>query len=202
MEFTVPASLRPQLKQNVREIRKDSNMQARGPLMIEHRLIERMIALIEGKLEQIDSSGEVDPSFVDTAVDFIRVYADQTHHGKEENILFRDLGKKDLSDDDRKVMNELIAEHVFGRKTTKALADANNGYRNGDASALADISEKLRTLIDFYPRHIEKEDKVFFPASRAYFTDEEDQAMLDEFWEFDRKMIHEKYRSVIEKLGG
>jgi hemerythrin-like domain-containing protein len=54
--------------------------------------------------------------------------------------------------------------------------------------------------LDFYPKHIEKEDKVFFPASRAYFSDEEDQAMLAEFLEFDRKMIHEKYQSVVETL--
>jgi hemerythrin-like domain-containing protein len=65
---------------------------------------------------------------------------------------------------------------------------------------LADIVSKLRTLVEFYPKHIEKEDKVFFPASRAYFTNEEDQAMLEEFWEFDRKMIHEKYKSLVEGL--
>ena len=175
-------------------------MQARGPLMIEHRLIERMIALIRDALAQIQSAGKVDPLFVDTAVDFVRMYADRTHHGKEEEILFRDLDKRPLSADDRRVMNELIEDHIFGRQTTKALVDANSRYRNGDETALAVIAEKLKTLVDFYPKHIEKEDEVFFPASRAYFTDEEDQAMLAEFWEFDRKMIHEKYKSVVEGL--
>ncbi|MBN1555940.1 MAG: hemerythrin domain-containing protein [Phycisphaerae bacterium] len=177
-------------------------MQARGPLMIEHRLIERMIGVIKNAIEQIASAGKVDPAFVDTAVDFVRTYADRTHHGKEEDILFRKLDKKDLSADDRKIMNELIEEHVFGRNTTKALVEANTRYRNGDASALADIATKLKTLVEFYPRHIEKEDKVFFPASRAYLTAEEEQAMLDEFREFDRKMIHEKYKTVVEALGG
>ncbi len=175
-------------------------MQARGPLMIEHRLIESMLTLMKGALEVINSGGKVDPLFIDTAVDFIRVYADRTHHGKEEEILFRELDKKDLSVDDRKVMNELIEEHVIGRNTTKALVDANTKYRNGDASALSDITAQLNTLIDFYPKHIEKEDKVFFPASRTYFTDQEDQAMLAEFWEFDRKMIHEKYKYVVKSL--
>ena len=175
-------------------------MQARGPLMIEHRLIERMIALINDALAQIQSTGKVDPLFVDTAVDFIRMYADRTHHGKEEDILFRELDKRPLSADDRRVMKELIQEHVFGRQTTKALVDANIRYRNGDAAALAEIAEKLQTLVEFYPKHIEKEDKVFFPASRAYVTDDEDQAMLSQFWEFDRKMIHEKYKAVVEGL--
>ena len=175
-------------------------MQARGPLMIEHRLIERMFSKIKDALAQIESTQKIDPLLVDTAVDFIRMYADRTHHGKEEDILFRDLSKRPLSAEDQRVMDELIQEHVFGRQTTKALVEANTLYRNGDASALADIADKLRTLVEFYPKHIEKEDKVFFPASRAYFTDEEDQAMLAEFWEFDREMIHEKYKSVVEEL--
>lgn len=175
-------------------------MQARAPLMIEHRLIERMLSLVKDALVHIGSTHKVDPLFVDIVVDFVRMYADRTHHGKEEDILFRDLGKRPLSAEDRRIMQELIDEHIFGRQSTKALVEANTLYRNGDESALPDIIAALRTLVGFYPKHIEKEDKIFFPAARAYFTEEEDQAMLAEFWEFDRKMIHEKYKSVVEEL--
>jgi len=161
--------------------------------MIEHRLIERMLSVIKDELAEIKSKNKVDPVFVDIAVDFIRVYADRTHHGKEEDILFRELTNKSLSTKDRQAMNELIEDHVFGRQTTKALVDANSRYRHGDEAALTDIAEKLQILVEFYPKHIEKEDKV-------YFTDEEDQAMLAEFWEFDRKVIHEKYKSVVQDL--
>ena len=175
-------------------------MQARGPLMIEHRLIERMLTIIKNGLAQVVETQKIDPMFVDKAVDFIRTYADRTHHGKEEDILFRDLNNKGLSEVDRRVMNELIEEHVFGRSTTKALVEANTRYRNGDSSALGDVARHLHTLVDFYPKHIEKEDKVFFPASSGYFSEEEDKAMLAEFWDFDQKMIHEKYESVVDEL--
>jgi hemerythrin-like domain-containing protein len=172
-------------------------MQARGPLMVEHRLIERMILVINRSLAKIEAEHKVDPDFIDKAVDFIRVYADQTHHGKEEDILFRELDKKPLSDKDRKIMEELIEEHVFGRSTTRALVEANNRFRNGDITALEEIAANLKILIEFYPRHIEKEDKVFFPSVRIYFTEEEDQAMLAEFREFDQMMIHELYNSLV-----
>ena len=176
------------------------NMQARALLMIEHRLIERMINLIDRTLTKVESTGRIDPVFVDTAVDFIRVYADRTHHGKEEDILFRDLEKRPLSDGDQRLMRELIDEHTYGRRLTRNLAEANKRYRNGDQSALPEIIESLKTLIDFYPRHIEKEDKKFFPAARSYITDSEDQTMLEAFREFDRKMIHEKYVTTIEAM--
>ena len=175
-------------------------MQARAPLMIEHRLIERLIAIINRTLSQIEKEDKAEPVFIDTAVDFIRTYADRTHHGKEEDILFRELKKRELSEEDRRVMNELIEEHVLGRKLTKKLSEANNRYRNGEKQSLSEIVSGLRSLANFYPKHIEKEDKVFFPAARRYFSEEEDQAMLNEFWDFDRKMIHEKYLSVVENL--
>lgn len=175
-------------------------MQARGPLMVEHRLIERMIASMRRALMRIEDVQRVDPRFIDGAVDFIHTYADRTHHGKEEDILFRELDKRPLSAEDRRVMDELIAEHKKGRQVTQSLVAANARYRDGDALVLADIAENLRTLTDFYPGHIEKEDKVFFPAARAYFTAQEEQAMLAEFREFDGKMIHEKYQSVVETL--
>ncbi|RJQ49244.1 MAG: cation-binding protein [Desulfobacteraceae bacterium] len=173
-------------------------MQARAPLMIEHRLIERMIAILNQTLEQITGEEKVDPVFIDTAVDFISIYADRTHHGKEEDILFKKLQEKALSKEDRQLMEDLVQEHLFGRKTTKELIEANSRYRDGDDSALAEIAGKIELLTGFYPKHIEKEDKVFFPASRRYFSEEEDQEMLQEFWEFDRKMIHEKYLLVTE----
>jgi len=183
------------------EIKKgEHHMQARGLLMIEHGLIERMLTIIRGALAPLEEPHKIDPLFVDKAVDFIQTYADRTHHGKEEDILFRDLNNKRLSEADRRVMNELIEEHAFGRSMTKALVEANTRYRNGDSSALGDVARCLRTLVDFYPRHIEKEDKTFFPAARAYFSEAEDQAMLAEFREFDRKMIHDKYMSIVDEL--
>lgn len=175
-------------------------MQVRSPLMIEHSLIKRMVSVIKDGLAKIETQHKVDPVFVDTAADFIRLYADQTHHGKEEDILFRELNNKELDESDRRIMQELIDEHVFGRQTTKALVEANRRYRNGDDSALSEIVDKLKTLADFYPRHIEKEDKVFFLSTRKYISDEENEAMLAEFWEFDRKMIHDKYKSMVNQL--
>ena len=174
-------------------------MQARGPLMIEHRLIERMLAVVEDELKRIKSTNKVNPLFIDSVVDFIKIYADRTHHGKEEDILFEELKKKPLSRKDREMMDELIKEHIHGRLVTKALVQANDRYRSGIKTAINDIVEKLQTLTEFYPKHIAKEDKVFFPSVRNYFKEKEEQAMLAEFMEFDARMIHEKYSWVVER---
>ena len=173
-------------------------MQPIGPLMIEHRLIERMIALISERAVDAERAGSIDPLFIDAAVDFVRTYADRTHHGKEEDILFRDLESRNLSDEDQRVMAELVEEHKLGRKTVSELVAATAKYREGDSRSLSTITEKLRFLASFYPAHIEKEDKVFFPAAMKYFDPSERDRMLAEMYEFDRLMVHEKYTSMVE----
>jgi hemerythrin-like domain-containing protein len=170
-----------------------------GPLMIEHRLIERMIAVIAAELPVIETSGSIRPGFIETVVDFIRFYADRCHHGKEENILFRDLRKKKIKQDHERIMKELIEEHKWGRAATSALTEAYHRFTGGERESLDKILSKARELIDFYPRHIEKEDKHFFRPVMDYFTQEERDAMLEEGFEFDRKLIHEKYRKTVEE---
>jgi hemerythrin-like domain-containing protein len=155
-------------------------MQPIGPLMIEHRLIERLLHLMQHEFQRIKDNMAVDPEFafvdpvfIDTAVDFIHTYADRCHHGKEEDILFKALAEKDLTAELRQTMEELIQEHVWGRETTAALVKAKEGYLREKPGALNDLMDHMAKLVEFYPRHIEKEDKHFFIPCMAYFSDAE-----------------------------
>ena len=171
-----------------------------GPLMKEHRLIEKMILLMENEIEKMKKHAKANPLFIDTAVDFIRMYADRTHHGKEEDILFRDLEKKNLSPNHSKIMQELVEEHIWARNTVGKLVDAKNQYVKGNIKKLDDIVDLMSELVVFYPKHIDKEDKHFFIPIMKYFADDEQDKMLQEFWDFDKTLIHEKYERVIESL--
>jgi hemerythrin-like domain-containing protein len=169
-----------------------------GVLMTEHRLIERMLGVVQREIPKVEAKNEIEPVFIDTVVDFIRIYADRTHHAKEENILFKEVAKKELTREDRALLDVLLNEHDYGRKTVREVVEAKERYLKNEAGALAVILEKLNALIVFYHEHIRKEDELFFPASTGYLSNEEQDAILLEFWESDRKMIHEKYRSVVE----
>ncbi|MFX0011163.1 MAG: hemerythrin domain-containing protein [Candidatus Hermodarchaeota archaeon] len=171
-----------------------------GPLMAEHRIIEKMIALMEREIEKMKEYNKANPLFIDTAVDFIRMYADRTHHGKEEDILFRELKKKNLSPNHSKIMEELIEEHIWAREKVSKLVDAKKSYSKGNIDAVNEIVHLMSDLTNFYPQHIKKEDKNFFIPTLKYFSDEEQKSMLQEFWDFDKTLIHEKYKKVIEDL--
>ncbi len=174
-------------------------MEPIGPLMVEHRLIGRMINLLDAELGNIERTSHLNTDFISVGVDFFRTYADRTHHGKEESILFRELSKKQLSPEDRTMMERLIQEHIWAREAVCRLRVANGQHIQGNRDAVKVIIYELGKLTKFYPMHIEKEDEHFFIPAMDYFSQEERSAMLEEFWEFDRNMIHEKYEQVVEE---
>ena len=171
-----------------------------GPLMMEHRVIERLVAVLLAELDAIRDTGQADPVLIDRATDFIRTYADRCHHGKEEDILFRRLESKPLEGPLAALMHELTQDHVHGRSLTRQLSEANARYAWGDQSALPDVEGAMRTLAEFYPKHIEKEDRHFFKPCFEYFTEDERQQMLRDFHDFDAGLIHERYKKVVEDL--
>lgn len=179
-------------------------MQPIAPLMMEHRLIERMVHLMRQDLERIRANmlvdpefAFVDPVFIDIAVDFLRIYADRCHHGKEEDILFAELAGKDLDPELKKIQDELTEEHVLARQYTKELVKAKENYLRQEPEAVNQILCYVDKLTAMYPKHIMTEDQHFFIPCMGYFTAEEKDAMLEKMWEFDRKMIHERYEGVV-----
>jgi hemerythrin-like domain-containing protein len=77
--------------------------------------------------------------------------------------------------------------------------DAKERYLKGENTS-QEVVSLLEELAHFYPIHIEKEDKHFFYPCMEYFTKEEQDRMLKDFYEFDRNMIHEKYRKIVDRI--
>ncbi len=171
-----------------------------GPLMIEHRLIERLIRAMEEEHRRMSEQKKARICFVDGAIDFLAMYTDRCHHGKEEGFLFKELETRVLSPEHRMILEELKSEHAYGRDIVGKLVKARDRHAQEDANAFKDILDCFEKLIELYPRHIEKEDKHFFIPSMNYLTKDEQAEMLRKFWEFDKALIHEKYRKLAEML--
>lgn len=175
-------------------------MQPIDPLISEHRLIERSIAIMVRQRDRIKVENALDVELLDATVDFIRTYADRAHHGKEEQILFRDLAKKPLTEAQRKMRDQLIQEHQYVRNRVTQLIAARELFLKGSREALVKVSDVLSELVVFYPQHAHREEHSFFPEVMAYFSNAEKAAMLAEMTEYDARIIHEKYLRIIEAL--
>jgi hemerythrin-like domain-containing protein len=85
------------------------------------------------------------------AVDFIRSYADQFHHAKEEDILFKEFGE------DLEIIKSMHEEHRIGRGHVKAVIEA------VESNDTASVSEHLAAYGQLLSGHIRKEDEILYP---------------------------------------
>ena len=170
-----------------------------APLMIEHRLIERMVRRIGLERLKLQRGGELDAVFLLEAIDFMRAYADRCHHGKEEDILFSELERRPMSAELKRTMEGLAQEHVLARELVSKMAELREQYLGGDEFAAEKAANVLGRIADLYPKHIEKEDKEFFLPVMELFTKEDQATMLERFYEFDRNLIHERYQRLVNK---
>jgi hemerythrin-like domain-containing protein len=173
-----------------------------GPLMIEHRLIERMIAILATEKDRLVTGGALDPAKVRDAIDFMRYYADRCHHGKEEDILFLELEGRPLSNELRATMVQLKEEHQQARRLVRDLERCNRAVELGDLSVRQEMIELLREIAKLYPRHIETEDRHFFLPVMELFTPEEKEIMLVKFEEFEVTLMHERYEKMVKQYEG
>ncbi len=169
------------------------------PLMIEHMLIDRMITLLAQEHHRISETGNIDYAFLDIGINFLKTYVDKFHHGKEEEILFRELAEKPLSPEDRKILNELIEEHGRTRKAVDRLVSARR-QQDDKKLAITEITKHMETLIKWYPVHMEKENKHFFIPSMNYLNEHEQITMLEKFREFDRNFMQQSFEKIIKEL--
>jgi len=169
-------------------------------LISEHRLIEQMVSLLQKETEIIVATGKVEPTFIAASVDFFRIYADKYHYGKEEGILFKELSNKKLSDADHNMMLELTYEHALSRRTVNSLESLREKYVAGLTETQKDMLELLNALVKLLPNHMQKEDTQFFFSSMKYFTQKEQDGMLDEFIEFDKNFTNKSYEKIVVAL--
>ncbi len=171
-----------------------------GPLMKEHRLIEKIVDALQKELTSVRGSSPVDAVRVETMCDCISIYADRCHHGKEEDILFDALGRKNLTAPHRQMLKDLLGEHRRSRELVSELRQGAGRCSVHPDEARKDIIAGIEELITLYPAHIEKEDSEFFIPCMEYFDEEEKDALLAQEREFDRTFIHTLYREKIEGL--
>jgi hemerythrin-like domain-containing protein len=160
-------------------------------LIQEHKTINKMLEIISF----LQSNPEkIKLQFIEIIIDFFSLYVDACHHGKEEKILFQKLKSKNLSKEDASLMNELIQEHKLGRKL---ILDLKENKHAQDVNIIKEIFQKMTIL---YISHLEKENSRFFYPAFKYFSEDEKSQILQDFYDLDKNIIHEKYSKIVEEL--
>ncbi|MFQ5980769.1 MAG: hemerythrin domain-containing protein, partial [Candidatus Heimdallarchaeota archaeon] len=141
----------------------------------------------------------VDPNHLDQMIDFIRIFADKCHHGKEEDLLFVAMEKVGIPRDGGPI-GVMLSEHTIGRNFVKGMAEATEQL-NGQK---AKFVENARGYVQLLREHIMKEDNILYPMANQRFTDENQKELLKQFADVEKTVIgegkHEEYYKLLEHL--
>jgi hemerythrin-like domain-containing protein/uncharacterized protein (DUF2249 family) len=165
----------------------------------EHRVIESVLAVLPRLAEP---AGKFADEQWKKAIEFIRGFADQCHHLKEEKLLFPALEKHGVPVEGGPI-GMMLMEHEEGRSYVRAMAEAVSSALD-DPQARTVLAENARAYLRLLREHIEKEDQVLFAIADDVLTSEEQQNLLREFEEHEIREVgsgvHEKYLKIAEEL--
>lgn len=178
-------------------------MKATELLMQEHRLIERVIAIMEKATNRLEGGGTVRPSLFVEACDFNRNFADGCHHKKEEGVFFVTMQAHGVPVQGGPI-GVMLSEHEQGRAYTRSICQASELLELGDKTAQDRLILSARGYATLMQQHIYKEDNILFPmAERAIPLQEQEQVMSD-FEKVETEEIgeglYEKYLALAESL--
>lgn len=172
-------------------------------LIEEHDIILECIEKIRASSREILDGKDVDIERFREYIDFVRDFADNHHHGKEEKILFK-IMVDNLSPLAEKLINYgMLVEHDLGRLFIANLEEALNLYeKNKDDDLKLDIIANAIGYGDLLKRHIEKENKVVFSFAERELNDELKGVVDKETLEFERENsgVREKFENVLKRF--
>ncbi|PLX79961.1 MAG: cation-binding protein [Desulfuromonas sp.] len=165
----------------------------------EHKLILRMIALVEKNTELLEQGKFHNWKFYLDAVDFIRNYADRFHHAKEEDVLFVELINNGMPEKQSPI-EAMHMEHDQGRAHVRALEEAAQKSLDGETGQTAIIAESAKVYAALLRWHIEKEDDILYPLAERVLPEEVRARMLNAYGSAEAKTpgLEDKYRKLVE----
>lgn len=149
-------------------------------LMQEHRVIELVLSCLDRMADNCDAGHPLDVDAANQAIDFFRVFADQCHHGKEEDLLFPLMEAKGFSREQGPT-GVMLREHEIGRRRIRAMADALKEFSVGDLAGKLVFVEHARAFSSLLRQHIQKEEHCLFQMADQALSDAEQEELSKSF---------------------
>jgi hemerythrin-like domain-containing protein len=166
----------------------------------EHKLILRMIDLVEKNTRLAEAGRFTDWDFFIDAVDFIRNFADRFHHSKEEDILFKSLVENGMPAENSPVAAMLMA-HDQGRAFVRNMESAARKALAGEPDQTPILADNAYGYINLLRDHIDKENTILYPLAERVLPEAMRPAMAEGYSRAEEKApgVEDRYRQMVER---
>ena len=167
----------------------------------EHKLILRMITLVEHNTALLEEGRFRNWQFYLDAVDFIRNYADRFHHAKEEDVLFSELVKNGMPEKQSPI-EAMHMEHDQGRAHVRAIEEAAQRALKGETGQATIIADHAKGYAELLRGHIEKENDILYPLAERVLPADVREGMLSAYEEAGARSpgLENKYLQLGEEV--
>ncbi len=146
----------------------------------EHQAILKMVKASETVAQRLRKGEKISPETLATFEDFFGTFADQCHHGKEEDILYPLLEARGVPKAGGP-LGVMFDEHEQGRALVRQMRQASASHASkaeGSAETWANAAEEYGTLLR---SHIFKEENVLFPMAERVLSGSELNHVAEDF---------------------
>jgi hemerythrin-like domain-containing protein len=162
-----------------------------------------MLEVTEEVSKLLEKGGSIDTRTLSSLLEFFRVFADQCHHGKEEEILFPALEGKGMPRHGGPV-GVMLEEHERGRDLIREMGEATDSFRERDTGSGRRWAKAASGYISLLREHISKENNILFVIAEKMLNDSEQANLAAAFDRLEEEKIgsgtHERLHTVMDEL--
>jgi hemerythrin-like domain-containing protein len=172
-------------------------------LRTEHEAIMKVLDAAEEAARQLKANQKVKASTLIGLLEFLQLFADRCHHGKEEDLLFPLLADKGMPRSGGPIA-VMLHEHEIGRNFIKGMAEASDAYSKGDVEAGLRWAEAAHGYVELLREHIYKENNVLFVMAERMLSDADQEQLVEQFEKVEEEKLgrgtHERLHALMEAL--
>lgn len=178
-------------------------MKATDELKKEHQGIELMLRVLQAIADKLGQGEHIGTEHLDGIMEFLSIFVDKFHHGKEEEFLFPALEAAGVPRDGGPI-GVMLSEHEQGRKLVARLKNAVTSYTSGDKTATSAIKTVVDEYTSLLTQHIEKENSVLFALADVKLNTAQDNELFEAFERLEKDRIgagkHEEFHELLNRL--
>lgn len=179
---------------------RKTNATAIQAMSIEHRYIETVVKSLADAAAALEKRRPLNVQKLRTVVEFLRVYADQRHHVREETWFFPILTKRGVPARGCPI-DGLNHEHEKGRALVSALEEQTAFYAQRQPESDQALRQTLLEITRLYRHHLWMEDAMVFPMAEKLISENDSRELMEKFADLDR-IIGQDVIARLEQFAG
>lgn len=169
----------------------------------EHVGVSRSLQVLDAMSGHVKAGEQLPAEHFSDILEYVRVFVDACHHGKEEQVLFPAMIGAQLPGAEE-IVSDLLVEHVQGRDLVARITDASGRHTAGDSAANGELVEAIAQYSKLIHGHIRREENDCFVVANHGLSAEAQEKLNEDYERIEQEVIgegrHEALSAMLDRL--